>query len=52
MCVFVQIGEMSYVRVRDFKGKARIDIREWMNSDGEMEPGEKGNLFYPHYCRS
>lgn len=36
---------MRYVSVRDFKGKVLIDIREyWMNQDGEMKPGKKGNL--------
>lgn len=35
---------MRYVSVRDFKGKVLIDIREyWMNQDGEMKPGKKGN---------
>uniref|UniRef100_A0A3Q2PTL4 Activated RNA polymerase II transcriptional coactivator p15 n=1 Tax=Fundulus heteroclitus TaxID=8078 RepID=A0A3Q2PTL4_FUNHE len=39
-----QIGKMRYVSVRDFKGKVLIDIREyWMNQDGEMKPGKKGN---------
>lgn len=41
---FLQIGKMRYVSVRDFKGKVLIDIREyWMNQDGEMKPGKKGN---------
>uniref|UniRef100_A0A4W6G6B1 Activated RNA polymerase II transcriptional coactivator p15 n=1 Tax=Lates calcarifer TaxID=8187 RepID=A0A4W6G6B1_LATCA len=41
-----QIGKMRYVSVRDFKGKVLIDIREyWMNADGEMKPGKKGNHF-------
>lgn len=41
---FLQIGKMRYVSVRDFKGKVLIDIREyWMNQDGDMKPGKKGN---------
>lgn len=41
----MQIGKMRYVSVRDFKGKILIDIREyWMNPDGEMKPGKKGNV--------
>ncbi|XP_037706411.1 activated RNA polymerase II transcriptional coactivator p15-like [Choloepus didactylus] len=37
-----QIGKMRYVRVRDFKGKVLIDIREyWMDPEGEMKPGRK-----------
>lgn len=36
---------MRYVSVRDFKGKVLIDIREyWMNQDGDMKPGKKGNF--------
>lgn len=41
----LKIGKMRYVSVRDFKGKVLIDIREyWMNQDGDMKPGKKGNL--------
>lgn len=37
---------MRYVSVRDFKGKVLIDIREyWMNQDGDMKPGKKGNFY-------
>lgn len=43
---------MRYVSVRDFKGKVLIDIREyWMNQDGEMKPGKKGNLLMPPFSR-
>lgn len=36
---------MRYVSVRDFKGKVLIDIREyWMNQDGDMKPGKKGQF--------
>lgn len=38
---------MRYVSVRDFKGKVLIDIREyWMDQEGEMKPGRKGNLLF------
>lgn len=41
----LKIGKMRYVSVRDFKGKVLIDIREyWMNQDGDMKPGKKGNF--------
>lgn len=41
---------MRYVSVRDFKGKVLIDIREyWMNQDGEMKPGKKGNVSEPAF---
>lgn len=43
---------MRYVSVRDFKGKVLIDIREyWMNQDGEMKPGKKGNLLMPPFSQ-
>lgn len=43
--VFLQIGKMRYVSVRDFKGKVLIDIREyWMDPEGEMKPGRKGEI--------
>uniref|UniRef100_A0A3P8U4G5 Activated RNA polymerase II transcriptional coactivator p15 n=1 Tax=Amphiprion percula TaxID=161767 RepID=A0A3P8U4G5_AMPPE len=45
-----QTGKMRYVCIRDFKGKALMDIREyWMNQDGEMKPGKKGTSLAP--CR-
>lgn len=41
----LQIGKMRYVSVRDFKGKVLIDIREyWMDPEGEMKPGRKGEI--------
>uniref|UniRef100_A0A3B3S151 Activated RNA polymerase II transcriptional coactivator p15 n=1 Tax=Paramormyrops kingsleyae TaxID=1676925 RepID=A0A3B3S151_9TELE len=44
-----QIGKMRYVSVRDFKGKVLIDIREyWMDQEGEMKPGRKGNCPVRH----
>lgn len=43
-----QIGKMRYVSVREFKGKALVDVREyWMNQDGEMKPGKKGISLLP-----
>lgn len=48
--VSVKIGKMRYVSVRDFKGKVLIDIREyWMDQEGEMKPGRKGNLLDHYY---
>lgn len=45
--VFLQIGKMRYVSVRDFKGKVLIDIREyWMDPEGEMKPGRKGKASF------
>jgi hypothetical protein len=31
-----------FVKVREFKGKVYIDIREFYESDGELKPGRKG----------
>lgn len=49
--LYWQIGKMRYVSVRDFKGKVLIDIREyWMDQEGEMKPGRKGNSLYKNGC--
>ncbi|KAJ1352283.1 hypothetical protein KIN20_008582 [Parelaphostrongylus tenuis] len=40
----IEIGNMRYVTVRNFRGKALIDIREYYSdkSTGEIRPGKKG----------
>ncbi|VDM63427.1 unnamed protein product [Angiostrongylus costaricensis] len=40
----IEIGNMRYVTVRNFRGKALVDIREYYldKSSGEMRPGKKG----------
>ena len=30
------------VKVREFRGKIYVDIREYYEADGEMKPGKKG----------
>uniref|UniRef100_A0A1I7XD39 PC4 domain-containing protein n=1 Tax=Heterorhabditis bacteriophora TaxID=37862 RepID=A0A1I7XD39_HETBA len=39
-----ELGSMRYVTVRDFRGKALVDIREFYidKASGEMRPGKKG----------
>ncbi|XP_064620932.1 activated RNA polymerase II transcriptional coactivator p15-like [Lineus longissimus] len=37
-----ELSRMRFVTVREFKGKALIDIREHYEKDGEMLPGRKG----------
>lgn len=39
------------VRVRSFKGKAYIDIREYYQKDGEQLPGKKGISLSPEQWR-
>lgn len=39
------------VRVRTFKGKAYIDIREYYQKDGAMLPGKKGISLSPEQWR-
>lgn len=39
------------VRVRSFKGKAYIDIREYYQKDGAMLPGKKGISLSPEQWR-
>ncbi|VDL70435.1 unnamed protein product [Nippostrongylus brasiliensis] len=40
----IEIGNMRYVTVRSFRGKALIDIREYYldKASGQMRPGKKG----------
>lgn len=33
---------MRFVKVRKFRGKAMVDIREFYESNGELLPGKKG----------
>ncbi|KAL6740180.1 hypothetical protein Aduo_013561 [Ancylostoma duodenale] len=40
----IEIGSMRYVNVRNFRGKALIDVREYYMDkvSGELRPGKKG----------
>jgi hypothetical protein len=31
-----------FVKVREYRGKVYIDIREYYESDGDLKPGKKG----------
>jgi len=38
-----QLSQNRFISVSDFKGKKRVDIREYyLNDDGERKPGKKG----------
>nr|BAN21015.1 RNA polymerase II transcriptional coactivator [Riptortus pedestris] len=36
------IDTKRFVKVREFKGKVMVDIREYYDAGGEMKPGKKG----------
>lgn len=39
----IDLGNNRFIQVREFRGKALIDIREFfMNNSGDMQPGKKG----------
>ncbi|EPB69000.1 transcriptional Coactivator p15 [Ancylostoma ceylanicum] len=42
--LMIEIGSMRYVNVRNFRGKALIDVREYYmdKASGELRPGKKG----------
>lgn len=33
-----------FVKVREFKGKVMVDIREYYDAGGELKPGKKGKI--------
>ncbi|KFD71249.1 hypothetical protein M514_04907 [Trichuris suis] len=38
-----EIGEKRFVTINEYKGRVRVDIREFYSAaDGEMKPGRKG----------
>lgn len=37
------IEGMKYLKVRTFKGKVLIDIREYYEAGGDIKPGKKGD---------
>ncbi|XP_065207713.1 RNA polymerase II transcriptional coactivator [Planococcus citri] len=36
------LGNNRFVKVREFRGKVMVDIREFYEKDGELLPGKKG----------
>lgn len=36
------LGKNRFLKVREFKGKFYVDIREFYDDNGEMKPGRKG----------
>ncbi|KAG8338190.1 Ssb-c31ap [Homalodisca vitripennis] len=43
------IDGMKYLKVRTFKGKVLIDIREYYESGGDIRPGKKGSHIVPQF---
>ncbi|XP_055692581.1 RNA polymerase II transcriptional coactivator [Lutzomyia longipalpis] len=41
------IEGMRYLKVREFRGRQQIDIREYYEKDGEILPGKKGIALTP-----
>ena len=39
------LDKSKFVKVREFRGKILIDIREFYEKDGELRPGKKGMPF-------
>jgi Transcriptional Coactivator p15 (PC4). len=39
-----QLDNTRFVKVKEFKGKLYVDIREHYEKDGQMLPGKKGTL--------
>nr|CAD7260567.1 unnamed protein product [Timema shepardi]CAD7573622.1 unnamed protein product [Timema californicum] len=37
-----ELEKKRFVKVREFKGKVFVDIREYYEADGELKPGKKG----------
>ncbi|KAJ8872189.1 hypothetical protein PR048_025791 [Dryococelus australis] len=37
-----QLENKRYVKVREFRGRVFVDIREYYEADGELKPGKKG----------
>ncbi|VVC45189.1 Hypothetical protein CINCED_3A024342 [Cinara cedri] len=46
--VSFELDKNRFVKVREFKGKLFVDIREFYEKNGELCPGKKGmpNCFY------
>lgn len=37
------LDKTRFIKVRDFRGKILVDIREFYEKNGELLPGKKGN---------
>ncbi|KAK7864735.1 hypothetical protein R5R35_013614 [Gryllus longicercus] len=45
------IDKNRFLKIREFKGRIFVDIREFYESDGELKPGKKGISLTPTQWR-
>jgi hypothetical protein len=38
------LDKNRFIKVREFRGKVYVDIREYYESDGDLKPGKKGGF--------
>lgn len=39
------LDKNRFIKVREYRGKVYVDIREYYEADGNLKPGKKGGFF-------